>query len=246
MLKRRISEFFVISLVIITAIHTGPEVCNAQFIGNPITLENKTWSVAADYSFQNYKFDSYEYNSYRSVLKFDFALNSYLSAGLYGGIANLRIIYPLARDLDDLKARLAAAFGLTLKGSLPIPSLSSSWLFVEAGAYRFNSDGTTYATSDPAEEEVYLDVTWNEYWGTAGVFFRTKTAFDTYIGVQGRAVKQYEKVTRNDYRSGTRLSVVGGVEIRLPQKFVISAQGRVLNGYAFSIGISQAGLLTKN
>ncbi|MCP4723496.1 MAG: hypothetical protein GY863_00595 [bacterium] len=246
MFKKIFMEFFLISIVVISGIHSGSKECSAQFLGNPVTLDKKTWSVSADYSFQKYTFDEYEYSSIRSVIKADFALNENFSAALITGIANLRIMYPMERDLDDLKARFAAAYGISVKGTLPLPYISSTRLFAEAGAYRFGSDGTTYATSDPDEEEVFLDITWDEFWGTAGVIFRTKTAFDTYIGIQGRAVKQYEKVTRNEYRSGARLSVVGGVEFRLPKKFVISAQGRVLNGYAFSIGVSQAGLLTKN
>ncbi|MFC1564280.1 hypothetical protein ACFL6G_05050 [candidate division KSB1 bacterium] len=246
MKKKYFREFLLISIVIIIGIHSGNTDTQAQFFGNPVALEEKTWSIGAAYDFQKYDFDGHEYSSIRSELKVDFALNKYLNTALYIGTANLRILYPLSRDLDEFRARIVPAFGGSVKGVFPVPNLSTLKVFTEAGIYRFNPHGTTFASSDPEKEEVYLDITWREFWGAAGVIYRTKTVFDTYIGVQTRAIMQNEKVSRNGYNSGAWLSLISGFDLRMPGKFALSAQCRVLNGYAFSVGISQTGLLTKN
>jgi hypothetical protein len=222
---------------------------NAQTTGNPAILQPKSWSLGLSGEYARYTMEHIEYTSVRGLLKGDITVYRYVTVSLTGGSANMVINYPLSSMRTRLDSKNSLALGVSAKlNGVPLlpsgaiqyfPYLSHFKIICDGGALHFTPAGHSYSTSALAPGDIYYKFDWREFYATVGTILLNKP-YDIYIAYQGRIIRQYEKFSQQTYRSGLLSSIIVGLEIHLPQHYVINFQVRSFNGSAVSVGISQS------
>jgi len=243
---RYISIFILVGFLHIVLFISSVE---AQTTGNPAILEQKSWSLGLSAEYARYNLENIEYTSIRGLLKGDITAAHYVTVSIAAGLANMKINYPLSYMRTRLDSKNSLAVGVSAKvNGIPaapqyivrnISFLTNLKIIGDGGALWFTPMGHSYSTSPLVSGDVYYKFDWREFYGSLGTILLLKQ-YDIYVCYQGRAIRQYEKFSRQLYRSGIMSSVIVGLEVKLSHQYVINLQVRSFNGSAVSLGMSQS------
>ncbi|MFC1554504.1 hypothetical protein ACFL7D_07720 [candidate division KSB1 bacterium] len=213
----------------------------SQPIGNPAFLPERSWSIGFSGDQSEFDIEGNNYVSTRGLFKFNFSVNKTFKVSLIAGTANMRIYYPRSKYLSRLTSKNSLTLGGSGKFVFDIPKIKKISLFSEFGGMHFNPIGHTYSTLDDNQTDYYYHYDWREFWSTTGTIVKLYP-YDIYVAYQGRAIRQFEIFSRNEYYTGIFNCVIFGLDFHLPDNYLLNLQVRALNGSAITVGISQIAL----